>query len=918
MSPCAPAVRRHAAAWIALSVLLSAAAVGRATEPVKVTSIEGITEYRLDNGLRVLLFPDPSSANVTVNCTVLVGSRHEGYGEAGMAHLLEHMVFKGTPTFPDVPKALRDHGARFNGTTWVDRTNYFETMPATAENLEFGIKLEADRLVNSLIRKEDLQSEFTVVRSEFESGENNPERVLYQRMLAAAFEWHNYGKSTIGNRSDIERVPVENLRAFYRKYYQPDNAVLVVAGKFEEAAALKLINQYFGALPKPERKLDDTYTEEPAQDGERTVVLRRVGTVGAVGAVYHIPSASHPDHAALEILAEVADTEPTGRLYKAVVETKKASSVRAGAFGWHDPGIFIVQAQVAKEKSLEDARDTMLNTLEGLAKTEFTAEEVERAKRKFAKNRELLMADSGRVALELSEWMAKGDWRLFFLHRDRLEKVTAADLNRVAAAYLVGHNRTVGMYIPAEAPQRATVPASPDLSALLKDYKGRAALTAGESFDPTPANLEARVRRGTTGRIKYAYLPKQTRGDVVHLRLAVRYGNEESLRGKVDAADTITDLLTRGTAKRNRTAFQDELDKLKARLSVSGQPGLISVSVECKKEVVGQVLDLVVEMLREPAFPADEFDTLRRQALDGMKKGLAEPQPLAVNALQRRMSPYPPDDVRYVATIEEGIARLEKLTVEQIKAVYAEQVGGAHMELVAVGAYDPAQTERLDKALADWTSAVPYKRVPRPTNKDFAGGRLQIDTPDKANALYIAAHPFEMTDDDPGYPALKVADFIFGEAALASRLSNRVRGKDGLSYGVGAQLNASPIDKAASFLMFAIHNPVNAEKVDKAIAEELNKMIGEGVTEKELSEAKAAFLQQLKVQRGSDAALAGMLAGGLFLNRTFDYYAKLEEKVASLSAAEVSSAFREHIKPEKLLFIRAGDFTKKPPADGKK
>src|SRR6185437_3027243 len=260
------------------------------TVPHKITSVEGITEYRLDNGVRILLFPDASTSKVTVNCTVFVGSRHEGYCETGMAHLLEHMVFKGCRMLPkvgDIPKALRDRGAVYNGTTSDDRTNYYETLNATDDNLEFALRLEADRLVNSFIRREDLASEMTVVRNEFERGENNPQYILFQRMLAVAYEWHNYGKSTIGNRSDIERVPIERLQAFYRKHYQPDNIMVVVAGKFDETKALGYLVKYFGKLQKPDRQLDTTYTEEPTQDGERSVVLRRAGSVGVVGAVYH-------------------------------------------------------------------------------------------------------------------------------------------------------------------------------------------------------------------------------------------------------------------------------------------------------------------------------------------------------------------------------------------------------------------------------------------------------------------------------------------------------------------------------------------------------------------------------------------------------------------------------------------------------
>ncbi|HXY35221.1 MAG TPA: pitrilysin family protein, partial [Planctomycetaceae bacterium] len=314
---------------LAVVCVLAGGLTARAEAPVKVVSIEGVTEYRLANGARVLLFPEMSRPTVTVNLTVLVGSRHEGYGETGMAHLLEHMVFKGTPNHPNVPKALRDHGASFNGTTNEDRTNYFETMPANDKNLEFGIALESDRLVNSFIKRDDLISEMPVVRNEFERGENSPVAVLDQRIRAAAYEWHNYGKSTIGNRSDIERVPIESLQDFYHKYYQPDNVVLIVAGKFEEPKALALVEQYLGSIPKPNRDLPNTYTEEPAQDGEHTVTLRRVGVVGEVGVCYHVPAAAHKDWAPLNLLDGIIAQAPNGRLYKALVESKLATTVNA-------------------------------------------------------------------------------------------------------------------------------------------------------------------------------------------------------------------------------------------------------------------------------------------------------------------------------------------------------------------------------------------------------------------------------------------------------------------------------------------------------------------------------------------------------------------------------------------------------------
>src|SRR5688572_19115894 len=265
-----PSLRRAMLASLALSLVAvfpidslaqarpaTARAQAQAPKATLVTTVEGISEYSLPNGLRILLVPDQSKPTTTVNITYLVGSRHEGYGESGMAHLLEHLVFKGTPRHPNIPQELTEHGSRPNGTTWYDRTNYFETVPATDVNLEWALDLEADRMVNSFIAKKDLESEFTVVRNEFEGGENSPFNATLQRTMSTAFVWHGYGRSTIGNRADIENVPIERLQAFYRKYYQPDNAILVVAGKFDPDKTLRLIEQKFGRIPKPVRSLQN-------------------------------------------------------------------------------------------------------------------------------------------------------------------------------------------------------------------------------------------------------------------------------------------------------------------------------------------------------------------------------------------------------------------------------------------------------------------------------------------------------------------------------------------------------------------------------------------------------------------------------------------------------------------------------------
>jgi zinc protease len=880
--------------------------------PTKAFTIEGITEYRLGNGLRLLLFPDPSASTVTVNLTVLVGSRHEGYGETGMAHLLEHMLFKGTPLHPHIPQALRDHGAQFNGTTNYDRTNYFEIMPAGDPNLEFGIRLEADRLVNSYVKREDLLSEMTVVRNEFEMGENNPQTILVQRMLQVAYEWHNYGKPTIGNRSDIERVPIDRLQSFYRKHYQPDNAILLIAGKFDENKALGYVAKYFSVLKRPSRRLDDTYTEEPTQDGDRTTVLRRIGSVAVVGAVYHIPAGSHQDFAALDVLTRLLVAEPSGRLYRELVGTKKASRVSGQALALHDPGVVAFLVDVGAPQLLEAARETLTETLERLNRVGVDAEEVERAKRYLLKNRELLMTQTDRIGVELSEWAAQGDWRLFFLHRDRVGKVTPADVLRVAERYLVQSNRTVGMFIPSEHPVRATIPPNPSVAELVKNYKGSQSVVAGEAFDPSPANIESRIRysRLPCG-VKVGMLPKKTRGEGVVASLTLRYGNDESLKGYNVAAQLVGPLMARGTRKHTRQQIQDELDKKKARLFPGGNVGELEFSIQCQRTNFAAVLRLLGEILREPIFPQQELDVLKRQNKQSLERGMNEPLVLSQLALRRALNPYPEDDVRYEPTIEEELGRLDAVSVDAIRKLYNQQIGAQAGEFVVVGDFDPKEVSELaQEILKDWKASVAYRHIARRV-KDVEPARQDLLTPDKANAVYVAGHLIPMIDTDPDYAALEVANSILGGNSLASRLGNRVRQKEGLSYGVGSHFTARHKDIYGHFAVYAICNPLSIDKVEKAIDDELAKFCTAGVTAKELEEGKKGYLGQFKVQLADDFQLAGLISECLDANRTFAYYTNLEKKAANLTPEEVNAAVRKHLSLKKMVVVRAGDFKKK-------
>ncbi|MFD2573114.1 M16 family metallopeptidase [Spirosoma soli] len=877
----------------------------------KGASVEGITEYNLKNGLKVLLFPDPSKPTITVNITYLVGSRHEGLGETGMAHLLEHMVFKGSTKHTNIPQELTSHGARPNGTTWLDRTNYFETFAATDENLKWALDLESDRMVNSFIKKEDLATEFSVVRNEFEMGENSPQNVLNERVVSSAYLWHNYGNSTIGNRTDIEKVPIENLQAFYKKFYQPDNAVLVVAGKIDEGKTLQLVNDYFGVIPRPARVLQPTYSQEPTQDGERMVTLRRVGDTKVVSALYHIMPGSHPDYPVMDVVIELLTNEPSGRLYKALVETKKASQQYGYSFTTKDPGYVYFAAELLKEKSIDEAKAALLSTLDSVAIKAPTKEEIERAKAKLLKDVELSFKNAERVGLAMSEYIATGDWRLGFLYRDALEKVSSADVQRVASFYFKPSNRTVGMFLPEQAPDRVDVPQAPDITAMVKDYKGRALVAQGEAFDPSPANIDGRTRRSEQpNTIELALLPKSTRGNEVNARLTLRYGDQKSLMNKAMISQLTASMLDKGTTTRSRQQIKDELDKLKAQVNVYGGGNQVNATIKTTKENLPAVVKLVSDMLKNPVFNANEFEKLKQEQLAQIESQRSEPQALASTAFQRTMNPYPKEDVRYVMTPDEEVAAINATKLDDLKQFHKDFYGAQNATMSIVGDFDEASVKKVvNSELGTWKAKKPFSRIVSVYN-DIKPTPQSIETPDKANALMLAGVNLPLRDDDPDYPALVLGNYILGGGFLNSRLAVRIRQKEGISYGVGSQLSANPLDKTGMFMTYAIYNPENAERLEKAFREELEKAAKEGFTAEEINAARSGLLQSRVVSRAQDPSLAGTLNNYLYLNRTMNWDADFEKKMESLTPEQVNAAMKKHIDPAKISIIKAGDFAK--------
>jgi zinc protease len=897
-------MKRLLAATVLLFAALSALAAGL---PQKIASIEGVTEYRLANGLRVLLLPDPGVDTVTVHIVYLVGSRHEGYGEKGMAHLLEHLLFKGSKRHPNVKDELTRRGARWNGSTSDDRTSYFETLSAGGDNLDWALGLEADRMLHSHVSRASLDSEMTVVRNEFELGENNPGGVLLQRMQQLAFPWHNYGNPVIGSRADIERVPINKLQAFYRTWYQPDNAVLIVAGRIEEPRALALVAKHFGPVPRPARKLPDLYTEEPTQDGERSVVLRRAGDSQIVATLYRVPAGSHPDFPAIDVLAQVLGDAPAGRLHRALVQKGLASSVWGYARDLHDPGYASFGVSLDRSMDADKARDALLAAVEQLKAEKITDSEVQRARTTLLNDFEKTQLDAQQMVRVLSEYQAMGDWRLFFVGRERLKKVALEDVQRVAEAYLKPANRVLGVFLPSERPDRAEIPPAPDLQAALADYRGGESVRLGEAFDPSPRNIEARVqRRELANGIRAALLPKRTRGGRVVAALTLHWGDEMRLTNREVACEFAGGMLTRGTQKKTRAELKDAFERLNASVSIGGG----GASIEVRRENLVPALRLAAEALREPSFPAAEFEEMKRAALTGAEEQKSDPAALAGVRLARHLQDYPRGHPNYTPTIDERIEWLRRTTLEDAVACYRALYGATGADFVAVGDFDPAEVARVvGELFGTWRTLTPFERV---SLRYFDRPALENEllTPDKANAVLRAGVNVRMREDDADFPAMLLANYLLGGSSTA-RVPGRVREKEGLSYSTYTTFTSSPFDEAAVFRVASIFAPQNRARVEQAIREEIERAVREGFSAAEVESGKQAVLEARRLARTQDRSLASRLSSYLFAGRTFAWDIELERKLASLSAAEVNAALKKHIDPARLALIVAGDFRRR-------
>ncbi|QOW11513.1 insulinase family protein [Kaistella flava (ex Peng et al. 2021)] len=902
--------------YLILVILLSNFILAQKSEvPKFLGNTEGIKEYSLKNGMKLLLITDGSQSNMVVNIVYSVGSKDEGYGEKGMAHLLEHMLFKSTKNLGDIKKQLSDKGGVANGTTYFDRTNYFEIFPSNDENLKWAINMEADRMINATILQSDLDKEFSVVRNEFEIGENNPSRVMMDKVYSTAYIWHNYGNSTIGSKEDIERVKAPTLRKFYEKYYQPDNATLIIAGKFDEANALKYVAENFSILPKPSRDLGSTYTVEPPQDGEKTVELKRAGESKLIAAGYHTVAFADKDFAALAALNEILTANPSGYLYKNLVEKQKVSAIWGYSPEVRDPGLLYFNFDVPKDKDIDVTKNLVKTELDKISTINYTQQDLARAKYKLLKQIDDTKNNTINYATYLTEIIGAGSYKLAFLYRDNVENLSVDDLKRVAEKYFRSNNRTIGVFIPSPNETRVK-PAEflpNQIASLTDNYKGKTLEKEPAPFEASIANLKKNLTEGVLSNgMKYGLINKEIKGDKVMATFKFRMGNEKDLAGKNEIGQITATLLNTGTKSKTKEELQDRLDQLKSTINFNMSPQTLTISVESYKTNYPEVMDILKDVLTNSTFPQNEVNNKITEINTDLESKLKDPVKLTIIELARTSTSYPKKSIFYTGTLQETIDNNKKVTRNQIFNYYQNILGADKAVGTVIGNVDPKiAVASLENTFGKLTSKSKYEEL-KPTYFETQKSMKNILTPDKENAAASGVYNFRMNQKSEDYPAFVLANEILGSGGfLTARIPARLREKEGISYGAGSYLTIPISNDVATWGFYSLYNPTKRDAVENAINEEINKAVKDGVTEKELADNKKIYANLQKTMLGMDESLVDLVNNKLQFDLPLDDYDSLNDKIQGLQVDDINNVLKKYFGSDNIISVYAGDFNKK-------
>lgn len=902
----------------------------------KISEMRNVTEYRLENGLKVLVQENHSAPVVTLLVLYKVGSRNEAVGHTGATHFLEHMLFKGTKKHnPEkgngIDDLLTQIGAYWNATTWFDRTSYFEVIPS--EYLELCIKLEADRMRNLLLRQEDHDSEMSVVRNELERGENYPEDALEKEMYALAFREHPYHHPTIGWRSDVEGVAMDRLRDFYNTFYWPNNATVVLVGDFETEQALNLVHKYYGKIPTSPKAIPDVYTVEPAQEGERRFVINRAGDLPRVWVGFHVPEARHGDTYPLAAARHILGStyERSSRLYKRLIDTSLASEVFSRHDDLRDPALFIVGATVNPDVPLDDVEKALIDELDALAREQVTEQELSRAKSANRKGTILSKADPSSLAFMLGEAESKSDWHWLMEYDERFDAVTAGDIMRAAAKYFHADNRTVGRFVPKQQPVVDQVEAGNGDGHLEEDEppaENKILSTTFSSDDlksllvlkppMTKVKLEKPRKRSESfaDQVRKEVLPNgltvllmnNPGTESVGITLYVKAGKYFTYKMASNISEVMADIMPKGSRKYSKTQIAEILENM-------GIPGSLDFSVDnyrvsCGTHVVVDdlplYLDILNDVLRNPQLAEDELTKTKIEWQARYAEALNNTRVLAWNRLRRSI--YPADHLFYEKTYEELVAELQGLNCDELHKLHGQLMGPSGAIITIVGDISTDEAFKLvSEKFADWSGPTAGQIIVPAVGLPSAAARHNIFLADKKSADIVIAHPCSLQRSDSDYYAAKIANAALGQDTITSRLGNIVRDRAGLTYGIYSNFSDTAFGAAPWSVSLSV-NPMNIDRSLHLVSAALDDYFKSGISDDELTKEIGRAVGSFTVGLASSLGISRVLTEFEFLGLGVAALDRVSAEYLAITKEKADAAMRKYFHPDRAITVVSGTF----------
>jgi zinc protease len=889
----------------------------------RVDEAKGIVEYRLvANGLRILLVENHSAPVATAMVLYRVGSRDEAVGHTGATHFLEHMMFKGTRRHNPargngLDDLLKPIGALYNATTWFDRTNYFEVVPA--EHLELCVKLEADRMRNLVLKQEDRDSEMTVVRNEFERGENDPDDIMQKDMYAMAFREHPYQIPTIGYRSDVENVPMARLRAFYDTFYWPNNATVILVGDFEPARALTFVARHFGKIPRSPRPIPQVYTVEPPQEGERRFEISRAGDLPRVMVGFHVPEASHADNYALQAAAAIlGGHRRSSRLYKRLIDTQLATE----AFAWHneqrDPGLLMVGATVAPDVRPEDVEAAILDELSKLAAEPVTEQELSRAKSANRKSTILGAADPMVLARQIGEAEAVAGWRWYAEYDDKFDAVTPADVQRVSARYFTKRNRTVGHFVPAEelaeshggngqpaGSAAATTKTGKAPQKKVKTARPRKAARATVSAEPAVASRFAeQVKRAVLPNGMTVLLMRNPGTGSVSISGKIRAGGYFAPFEKTLVAGLASHMLTKGSARYSKDAIAEALEEMGTNLSFGADNFVVNLNTTVVSEDLPRMLAMVGDIVQNPLFQTEELSRSVNQYAGWIRQQMKETGAVAEARLLQSL--YTPDCVYYDKPFEELLEELKVISPDDLRSFHQQQYSPRGTVLTVVGDMDPDKVlDDITSHFAGWVGADLKPIDIGPVSDARSPQTIEVFMPDKASVDIVIGHPVPVKRTDPDFFAARLANAALGQDTLSSRLGLVVREQHGLTYGIYSLYKDATFGGAPWLIKLTV-NPQNVDRALALVRDVVTRYQKEGITAAELADEAGRAAGSFLVMLRTSAGIAQTLTQYEFLGLGPAAMDTFVREVRAVTRQQANDAIRKYLTLDKAVTVLAG------------